>query len=263
MRPAKVDKTKKLITASNVEVSFLAGDETVAPLKDVSFNVNESTFNIIYGASGSGKSTLLNVLSGLQQPTKGSVTFKGQDLYDLSPDELARFRSNELGFVYQANYWVKSLTVLENVAMPLYFFGYSRAKSYTMAMEALETVGMQDYAKKYPFLLSGGEQQRVAVARALANDPAFLIADEPTGALDSKNGDFIMGLLQSCNIDGYRTVILVTHNMEYLPYAEKLIHIVDGNVEEMQSGQIRETTHKMMQDLKKRIDSLTEVHANA
>ena len=263
MRPTKGDKSKPLITASNIEVSFVAGDETATPLKDASFTVNEQTFNIIYGASGSGKSTLLNVLSGLQKPTNGKMTFKGQNLYDLSPDELAAFRANELGFVYQSNYWIKSLTVLENVCMPLYFFGYTRAAAEKKAREALETVGMQTYAKKLPFLLSGGEQQRVAVARALVNDPAFLIADEPTGALDSKNGGFIMGLLQSCNIDSCRTVILVTHNMEYLPYAEKLIHIVDGNVEEMQSGQIRETTNKMMRDLKNRIDALTEVQTSA
>lgn len=249
---------KKLIVANNISVEFRTGDEVITPLNDVSFSFDEGSFNIIYGPSGSGKSTLLNVLTGLQHPTKGNVVFDEKDVYKLHPDELAKFRANEIGFVYQTNYWIKSLNTLENVAVPLYFLGYSRAQATKLALEALNRVGMEDYAKKYPVLLSGGEQQRVAIARALSSDPQFIIADEPTGSLDSKAGDFIMGLLEECERDFGRTVILVTHNMEYLPLADSLLHIEDGHVKEMSEGSIKSTADRLLLEMRDRIHQLAK-----
>jgi ABC-type lipoprotein export system ATPase subunit len=251
-----------IVKASNVQQSFQVGDETITPLKDVSFELGENSFNIIYGPSGSGKSTLLNVLTGLQRPTKGVVTFEGRDIYSLKPDALAYFRANRIGIVYQTNYWVNSLSVIDNISMPLYFMGYSRAKANKIAQQALDQVNMGDYAKKSPILLSGGEQQRVAMARALAADPLFIIADEPTGSLDSKSGDMIMDLLRVCQQDLKRTVILVTHNMEYLPLADHLLHIEDGQVTELVNESIQKTTDSLMRDMRERINRLAEVKRN-
>jgi len=245
-----------LIQAKDVYQSFKVGGEIIEVLKGVNFSITDNTFNIIYGPSGSGKSTLLNILTGLQKPTTGSVTFSDLDVYNLKPNDLAKFRAHRVGFVYQQNFWVKSLNVLENVSMPLYFLGYSRAKAEPIAKLSLARVGMETAAKKSPLMLSGGEQQRVAMARALANDPLFIIADEPTGSLDSNNGDKIMGLLRDCLEQFKRTIILVTHNMEYLPLADHLLHIEDGQVQDMLNDDINKTTRQLMGLQKKRIEDL-------
>lgn len=247
---------KIIISAKDIGQEFKMGDEVVSPLKQATFEISENSFNIIYGPSGSGKSTLLNILTGLQRPSRGQIRLNGEDLYALKPDELAFFRANQIGIVYQTNYWVKSLNVIENVSMPLYFLGYSRSKAAKIAMTALERVNMQTYAKKFPILLSGGEQQRVAMARALVNNPLLVIADEPTGSLDSKNGDMIMKILVSCQTDFKCTVILVTHNMEYLPMADNLLHIQDGGVTVMDVRSMQETTNSMINEMRDRIDKM-------
>lgn len=248
--------TIELINAQNVSQSFKVGNETIDVLKDVNFCISDSTFNIVYGPSGSGKSTLLNILTGLQKPTSGTISFNHENVYEYKPNKLAQFRAHRVGFVYQQNFWVKSLNVLENVSLPLYFLGYSRAKAAPIAMLALDRVEMGAYAKKRPPFLSGGEQQRIAMARALVNDPLFIIADEPTGSLDSANGDKIMKLLQNCRDEFKRTVILVTHNMEYLPLADHLIHIENGFVTDRRNEDIKKTTDDLMDKLKSRIDNL-------
>jgi ABC-type lipoprotein export system ATPase subunit len=253
-------KTKQnvVVDINDVHQSFQVGDEKVDVLKEVSFKLKENTFNIIYGPSGSGKSTLLNILTGLQKPTTGTVLFDNKALYDLSPNQLAHFRANQIGIVYQQNYWVKSLNVIENVSMPLFFLGYTRSAAAKIAMQALDRVEMSSYAKKHPSLLSGGEQQRIAMARGIVNDPLFIIADEPTGNLDSKNGDMIMGLLQKCQTELKRTIILVTHNMEYIPLADDLLHIEDGHVVEMMNKDITTTADTLLDEMKQRIDRLAK-----
>jgi ABC-type lipoprotein export system ATPase subunit len=247
-----------IIKATGISQEFRIGDEVIIPIKKADFELLESSFNIIYGPSGSGKSTLLNILTGLQRPTKGTVLFDDHEVYKLTPDELAFFRATRLGIVYQNNYWVKSLDSLENVSLPLYFLGYSRQRAAEIAAFALEQVGMADYGKKYPVLLSGGEQQRIAMARALASSPLFIIADEPTGSLDSANGDMIMNLLRTAQRDSKRTIILVTHNMEYLPLADHLLHIEDGHIQELQHESIKEATDVLFNQMKERIDRLSE-----
>jgi ABC-type lipoprotein export system ATPase subunit len=161
--------------------------------------------------------------------------------------------------VYQQNYWVSSLNVIENVAIPISFMGYSRAKAAKLAMDALQRVDMAPYAKKSPLVLSGGEQQRIAMARALVNDPEFIIADEPTGNLDTHNGDMIIALLQSCKRDLKRTIILVTHNMEYLSLADQLLHIQDGTIKQMQNDDISKTTETLITEMRARINRLAKV----
>lgn len=254
-----VSHEKPVIRVTDLSQKFTMGDETSDILKKVSFEMHPKSFNIIYGASGSGKSTLLNILTGLQSPTTGSVEVFGNDMYKLGPDKLAYFRANEIGIVYQQNYWVKSLNVLENVAMPLYFSGHTRAEAAKVARESLEQVGMGAYEKKHPSMLSGGEQQRIAVARALVNSPKIIIADEPTGSLDSKNGDMVIGLLRRCQSELGRTIVLVTHNMEYLPYADHLLNIQDGVVTDtMDVNGIRKIAGELIKGIRDRIDLMSK-----
>lgn len=253
-----MDTGKVLVTVSGIEQTFKVGEEIVQVLHNSSFSIQESSFNIIYGASGSGKSTLLNVLSGIQKPTAGTVEFEGHDIYKLNSEQLAYFRAARLGIVYQTNYWISSLNVIENVSIPLFFLGYTRAAAAKVAMDALQRVDMAPFAKKSPLMLSGGEQQRVAVARAIVNDPTFIIADEPTGSLDSRNGDMIMSLLRSFNRDLRRVIILVTHNMEYLPLADQLIHIQDGHCDQTANDDIQKTAHALVSDMKDRITRLSK-----
>lgn len=248
-----------IIRATNISQEFTVGDETIRPIQEASFDLLESSFNIIFGPSGSGKSTLLNILTGLQPPTTGKILFDDHDVYELSSDEIAFFRATRMGIVYQTNYWVRSLNAIENVSLPLYFLGYSRQHAAEVAQFALEQVRMADYAKKYPFLLSGGEQQRIAMARALASSPLYIIADEPTGSLDAANGDQIMNILREAQSVSSRTVILVTHNMEYLPLADHLLHISDGRIEKLEHDSIRETTDALLKQMEDRIHRLSHL----
>ncbi len=249
---------RAFIELIKIEQNFEAGDENILALQELSCVIPESSFTIIYGPSGSGKSTLLNIISGIQKPSKGRLIIDGFDVYKSTNNERARFRASKVGIVYQNNYWVKSLTVLDNVCLPLLFSGKSRTDAAKQAFVALERVNMLGYAKKYPSLLSGGEQQRIAVARALVNDPQFIIADEPTGSLDSKNGDMVMNILRQEQRESKRTIILVTHNMEYLPLADSLLHIKDGVVQVMNNSSIKTTTDSLINDMRKRIHMLSE-----
>lgn len=257
MSPADVHhNSRPIIKASNITQDFKVGEELVKTIQDSSFELFESSFNIIYGPSGSGKSTVINILTGLQKPTAGTVVFDERNVYELSSDELAFFRATRFGMIYQTNYWVRSLNAVENVSMPLYFLGYNRQRAAERAQFALDQVGMGAYAKKSPLLLSGGEQQRIAVARALASSPLYIFADEPTGSLDSGNGDMVMNLLRSFQIDNRRTIILVTHNLEYLPLADHLLHIQDGIIKELPHDSVKAATQTLLDDMKARIDRL-------
>lgn len=217
-----------LMSVEHVTRTFESGGEHIEALKDVSATFRRGALNIITGPSGSGKSTLLDTLVGLQPPTSGKVLVEGEDLYAMSSDDRAYYRARMLGMVYQANYWVKSLSVLENVAMPLWLSGYTRAQAADLAALSLESVGMSDYAKQLPTFLSGGQQQRVSMARALVANPEVVVADEPTGNLDTRNGSLIMDLLVDTVRKQSKTVVLVTHNLEYLPLGDKLFYIKDG-----------------------------------
>lgn len=250
-----------LYRAMDIQQSFKVGENDINVIKSCNFEIKEKTFNIIYGPSGSGKSTLLNILSGLQKPTSGKLIYRGKDLYKLSRQELAHFRSKEIGTVYQSDFWVSSLNVIENVALPLFFTGMSRMKAKKLAQDALQRVDMATSGDKDPKLLSGGEQQRVAMARAIVTEPSLIIADEPTGSLDSINGDMIMALLQGYRRDLDRTVVLVTHNMEYLSMADYLINVQDGNIEELESDNIAATTEKLVNDMRDRIDHYAKLKA--
>ncbi len=247
---------KPLFYTKNVSLEFVAGDEQVTAVVDASISVPEKSITIIYGASGSGKSSLLNILSGLQAPTKGTLFYKQEAVYDKPKNALAYFRAHELGIVYQTNYWVKSLSVIENVSLPLYFSGLSRAEAHAQAEKALVRVDMLRYRNKHPSVLSGGEQQRVAMARALVNNPPVIIADEPTGNLDSTNADMIINLLSELNREEQKTIILVTHNMEYLTIADHLLEVQDGNVTEITQKMIPKTVESILSATRERMHNL-------
>jgi ABC-type lipoprotein export system ATPase subunit len=247
-----------LYSANGINVTFQQGETTTHAVKDASIHIPVGSITIIYGPSGSGKSSMLNVLSGLQPPTSGIISYKNENLYSLSANELAYFRAHELGIVYQNNYWVKSLSVVDNIALPLYFSGFDITHAKQLALTALETVHMSSYASKKPYLLSGGEQQRVALARAIVNDPPVIIADEPTGNLDSSNGDMVIHLLKKLHATKGKTIILVTHNMEYLPIATHLLEIQDGVVTEIKGNNIARNISKIFTDTQHRISQFSK-----
>lgn len=205
------------------------GREQVHALDGVSFEIAQGEFVGVMGPSGSGKSTLLSVLGGLSHPTEGKVTVDGIDVYALSVEQCADFRREYLGFVFQSFQLLPYLTILENVMLPLSITERSSRDQGSMAITILERVGLRSKAFRLPDELSGGEQQRVAIARALVNQPPIILADEPTGNLDSATSEEIMRLLQDLNGEGH-TVIMVTHNPENLRYANRCIHLRDGRL---------------------------------
>ncbi len=217
-----------LIDVKNVTKSFTLPSEEVRALRECNFAIPENSFTIIYGPSGSGKSTLLNALVGLDRPSSGTVHYRNYDIYTLSSDERANFRARRLGMVYQTNYWVNSMSVLDNVSMPLYLAGQTARQARKKSLETLRVLGIESLAHKRPTLLSGGEQQRVSIARSLVAEPELIVADEPTGNLDTKNGDIVMNLLANLHQNGNKTIILVTHNLEYLPLSTHRVRIIDG-----------------------------------
>lgn len=240
---------KSLITVRNLSKSFatVAGDVQV--LHDVNVTIPEGSFTIIFGPSGSGKSTLLNCLIGLEPPTSGTVKYQGRDMYSMSIDDRAYFRAHTMGMVHQTNYWVNSLNVLENVALPMHCLGVRGGAARDAAMASLTRLGIERHAGKLPTVLSGGEQQRVSMARALVNNPGYIVADEPTGNLDSRNGDAIIQLLRYFNKTLLRTVVLVTHNQEYLPVADQLILLQDGRVTQAEGDNIRLFRMQLAKDI--------------
>lgn len=253
-----------MIDFSSINKDFVLPNETIHVLKDVNFSIPEESFTIMYGPSGSGKSTLLNVMVGLEEPTTGKVSLAGQDLYSMNADQRANHRARLVGMVYQSNYWVNSLSVIENVAMPLYLAGVSRREAAKEAMVSLEKVGMQQYAKSRPTVLSGGQQQRVSIARALAGDPTLIVADEPTGNLDTKNGDMIMNMLYELRHRMGKTVVMVTHNLGYLPLSDHRLQLRDGMViaEEGEYGLNKNDKSKLLQDFQKSINVLSSEEAS-
>lgn len=218
-----------LIKIENLKKHYTSGGETVAALRGVDIAIEAGEFITIMGQSGSGKSTLLSVLGGMNHPTDGSVEMAGVRLYDLPGERLADFRATHLGFVFQSFHLIPYLTALENVMLPLAISGMKRAEKNGAAREALGQVGLSGKADRLPSQLSGGEQERVAIARAIVNKPQILLADEPTGNLDSRTSEEVMRLFKELNAGG-QTVVMVTHNPENCAYADRTIFLRDGKV---------------------------------
>lgn len=206
------------------------GEEQVFALRDVSLQIGNNEYVAIMGPSGSGKSTLMNMLGCLDTPTSGRYMFKGQNVRDMDDDDLAEIRNREIGFVFQTFNLLPRATALKNVELPLVYSGVSSDKRRERAEAALESVGLGDRKEHKPNELSGGQRQRVAIARALVTSPSIILADEPTGNLDTKTGQEIMAVFEQLWLHG-RTVVLVTHEEEVARYARRIIRVRDGLVE--------------------------------
>ncbi len=218
-----------LIEIKNLTKTYESGEEHVLALTNVDLNIEKGEFISVMGPSGSGKTTLLTLLGGLNHPTEGEVMVDEIPIYKLPLEKLADFRREYLGFIFQSFQLIPYLTVIENVMLPLAITEKSNREQLKMANEILEKMGLKGKGKRLPDQLSGGEQERVAIARALVNSPPILLADEPTGNLDSKTGKEIMELFKSLNEEG-QTIIMVTHNPENIAFSSRIIHLRDGKV---------------------------------
>jgi len=223
--------SETIIHVEKLRKSFVVGDGVVEALKGIDLSIYAGEFLVIFGPSGCGKTTLLSMLAGLDSPTEGTVCLKSTDLYQLKSNNLARYRRNKIGMVFQQFNLVPTLTAVDNVAMPLILSGVPRKEAHDRAKELLETVGIGDRIYHKPSEMSGGQQQRVAIARALSANPSILLVDEPTGNLDGPTGREIMVLLKNINMRWGRTVILVTHNPEYVMIGDRVVYMSDGKVE--------------------------------
>ena len=219
----------KVIEITDIAKHYQIGTMIVKALRSVSVNINKNEYVAIMGPSGSGKSTLMNLLGCLDTPTSGSYILNGTDVSKMEDDYLAEIRNKEIGFVFQTFNLLPRYTALENVTLPLIYAGVAKSEREKMAIESLEKVGLQDRMDHKPNELSGGQRQRVAIARALVNKPSIILADEPTGNLDSKTSIDIMGLLNDIHSNG-NTVILVTHEEDIAQYAARIIRLFDGEV---------------------------------
>ena len=228
----KIINSKALIIMKNVKKLYSVGEKEFWALKGIDLDINKGELLAIVGKSGSGKSTLLNLLGGIDTPTEGSIIINGNELNGMKENQLSHFRSNNIGFIFQFFQLMPTLTVLENILMPMDFSNkIASSKRRERAKMLLNKVDMINHADKFPSSLSGGEQQRVAVARALANDPDIIFADEPTGNLDSNTAEEIFRLLKSITEEG-KTVIMVTHNNELAERCKRIVKIKDGQIVE-------------------------------
>lgn len=224
-----MDTSKPLVEFKDIYKIYQMGDQEVRAIDGVSFSVFEGEFLAIIGQSGSGKSTCMNIIGCLDVPTSGTYLLKGTDVSKLNDNELAEIRNETLGFIFQQYNLLPKLNVLDNVKLPLMYKGLSEKEQKEAAMHALERVGLTDKCKNKPSQLSGGQQQRVSIARALAGSPSVILADEPTGALDSKTSHEVIEFLKELNEQG-NTIILITHDNGIAAQAKRVIRIHDGKI---------------------------------
>ena len=220
----------QIIQTTNISRRYVMGEEVIQALKDVTISVNRGEYVAFMGPSGSGKSTLMNIVGCLDTPTSGRYILNNQDVSEMTENELATVRNKEIGFVFQTFNLLPRQSSLENVALPLIYAGYNKADRIEKAMLALKGVGLENRAGHKPNELSGGQRQRVAIARALVNDPSILLADEPTGNLDSKTSYEIMDLFDQLYSKG-NTIVMVTHEDDIAQYAHRIVRLRDGLVE--------------------------------
>lgn len=225
--------TNHSVRVSRVSKVYTSGTVKVNALQDVSFTLHEGEFVAIVGPSGSGKSTLMHILGTIDKPTSGEVYIDGIATSKMNGDELAEFRNKKLGFIFQAYNLISGLDAQKNVELPLMITDMSESERKKKSVALLEQLGLKERLSLKPTQLSGGEQQRVAIARALVNEPKMVLADEPTGNLDTKSGDEVIKLLKSISKKNKVTIVMVTHNTDITKYFDRVIHIKDGRVEKM------------------------------
>ncbi len=220
-----------ILKCSDIHREFRKGkNDTLKILQGVSIEIEQNRINVIVGASGAGKSTLLHILGGLDKPTYGSVWLNDKDIYKLDDDELTEIRNNEIGFVFQFHHLLPEFTAAENINIPQLIAGKSESEALKRSLELLEIVGLTERMEHKPAELSGGEQQRIAVARALANNPKIILADEPTGNLDTNNSDILNSLFIRLRDEFQCTFLIVTHNAELMNIGDRVIEMKDGRL---------------------------------
>ncbi len=222
--------TKRIIDIQNISRCFQVGETEINAVKNISFNVNKNEYVALMGASGSGKSTLMNMLGCLDSPTSGKYFLNSKDVGSLEDNNLAEIRNKEIGFIFQTFNLLPRSTALENVMLPLIYAGINRNEREKKSMAMLKSVGLADRIHHKPNELSGGQRQRVAIARALINNPSIILADEPTGNLDSDTSNGIMNLFSNIHQKG-NTIIIVTHEAEIANHAKRIIRLKDGEIE--------------------------------
>ena len=219
-----------ILIAQNVHKTYIMGERRLEVLRGVSLSVQRGEFLALRGASGAGKSTLLHLIGGLDSPDAGEIFFKNQNLAKFSEGELTQFRNRRVGFVFQAYHLLPELTALENVCLPARVARISAAPAEKRGRDLLSRVGLKERTEHKPSELSGGEQQRVAIARALVNEPELLLADEPTGNLDSHTGGEIIELLKKLSVENHMTLIIATHDAKVAAHAQRVIELADGRI---------------------------------
>jgi putative ABC transport system ATP-binding protein len=221
---------KKIIELQNLVKTYKVGDTEVQALRGVSYSVEEGDFVAIMGPSGSGKSTLMNIIGCLDKPTSGKYTLEGEDVSTFDKNKLARIRNQKIGFVFQTFNLLSRTSAIENVELPLLYSNVHTKQMHERALAALESVGLKNRAHHKTNQLSGGEQQRIAIARALLNNPSLILADEPTGNLDTKTSSEIMDIFTKLNVEKGITMVMVTHEPDIAAYARKRIYVRDGRI---------------------------------
>lgn len=219
-----------------VKTYFIGQENELEILHGIDLDIYEGEFVAIVGESGSGKSTLMNIMGILDQPTSGTYYLNGLDVSKGSDDKLAYIRNQEVGFVFQNYYLISRMSALKNVELPLLYAGVDEKTRKARAMELLKMVGMEDRMDHFPNELSGGQKQRVAIARAMANHPSILLADEPTGALDSKTSQEVMDLFENLHKNQHLTLVLITHNPKLAKRAQRIVTLKDGEIEKIEEG---------------------------
>lgn len=225
---------ENIIEVKNVKKIYHMGRERICAVDDVSFTIRKGEFCCLFGASGSGKSTLLNLMAGIEKLTSGQIIIKGKNISRMSEKSLAKFRQNNLGFVFQSYNLIGTMTALENVELPLIFKHMATKRRKKMAKDMLIKVGLGPRLRHKPKEMSGGQQQRVGIARAFAGKPEIVFADEPTGNLDSKTTKEVMDIIKEIAKSNNETIVMVTHDRRLAEYADKIIHIFDGKIEEIE-----------------------------
>jgi len=225
---------ENIIELRDLRKVYRVGNEKVVALDNINLTIKKGEFCCLLGTSGSGKSTLLNLMAGLEKPTRGTILIKGRAVEKMNEKQLALFRQENLGFVFQSYNLLPMLTALENVSIPLTFKGVPKAVRDKRAREMLKAVGLSTHEKHRPSQMSGGQQQRVGIARAFIAMPEIVFADEPTGNLDSKTTKEVMDLMTSLARKNNQTLVIVTHDLQIASYADRIVHILDGNIEKIE-----------------------------
>jgi len=228
------DVPKKVIEVKNVRKIYRMGTEKIYAVDDVSFDIYEGEFCCLLGTSGSGKSTLLNLMAGIEKLTSGQIIMKDQPIHKLNETKLARFRQKYLGFVFQSYNLIGTMTALENVELPLVFKRMSKKKRKILAKEMLIKVGLKNRLQHKPKEMSGGQQQRVGIARAFVAKPSIVFADEPTGNLDTRTTMEVMELIRQIARDNHQTIVMVTHDRRLAEFADRIIHVLDGKIQNIE-----------------------------